>query len=98
MLGWWTIGRATGVGAVAGLASLILWPVYAALQDAVFLPYVLSLAIAALCGLSILWITGADLLLHRRRSRKLVPIRTFDMAFAIMLSVPTLAALSSLLA
>lgn len=98
MLRWWTIGRATGVGAVAGLVSLVLWPIYAALQDAVFLPYVLSLAVAALCGLSILWITAADLMLHRRRSGRLVPIRTFDAAVAILLSVPTLVALSSLLA
>ena len=32
MLRWWPIGRATGVGISAGLASLVLWPLYAAYQ------------------------------------------------------------------
>ena len=98
MLQWWTIGRATGVGALAGSAALILWPAYAAVQEPLRLPYLLALAAAAFCGLSILWITVLDLLFHRRRGERLIPLRVFDVAFALLLVVPTTAALLSLIA
>ena len=83
---------------VAGLAALILWPAYAALQEPVALPYGAALAVAAFCGLSILWITAADLLFHRRRGERLVPVRVFDTLFALLLLVPSATTLAALLA
>lgn len=97
MLRWWTIGRATGVGVVAGLAALILWPAYAALQEPLALPYGAALAVAAFCGLSILWITAADLLFHRRRGDRMLPLRIFDIALALLLLLPSASALAILL-
>lgn len=97
MLRRWTIGRATGVGAVAGLAALALWPAYAAFPQPVLLPYLAALAVAHLCGLSILWITALDLLFHARRDRRLLPLRVFDVAFALALSLPSGSALLTLL-
>lgn len=94
MLQWWTIGRATGIGAAAGLIALTLWPLYAAVQEPLRLPYLAALAVAAFCGGSILWITAVDLLFHRRRGRRVVPLRVFDVAFALLLFVPSASALS----
>lgn len=97
MFEWWTIGRATGVGAVAGLAALILWPTYATFQDPFLPPFVVALAIAAFCGFSILWITAADLLFHRRRGERLIPLRVFDVSLALLLAIPTSRTLIALL-
>lgn len=96
MLHWWTLGRATGTGAMAGAAALILWPLYASLQDPVLPFYAAALALAAFCGLSILWITATDLVFHRRRGERLIPLRLFDIAFALLLTVPTLLVLEGL--
>ena len=98
MLKAWTIGRASGVGAVAGLAALILWPIYAAFQAPLLPAFIAALATAAFCGISVLWITVADLLFHRHRSERLIPLRVFDVAFALLLAVPSAAALRALLA
>ena len=97
MFQWWTIGRATGVGAVAGLAGLILWPAYAALQGARLFSYAAALAVTAFCGGSILWITVVDLLFHRRRGERLIPLRIFDVALALLLVIPTSRTLIALL-
>ena len=96
MLGWWTIGRATGIGAAAGLLALILWPLYASLQEKVLVPFVVTLAVAAFCGLSILAITVFDVL-TRQRGESIRQVRTFDVVLGIALSVPTLIQLSALL-
>jgi drug/metabolite transporter (DMT)-like permease len=95
MLSLWTIRRATGVGVVAGLAALILWPVYAAYQERTFWVFVAALAVAAFCGLSILLMTGLDMLLHRRGDR-VRPVRAFDIALGVALLVPSLIQLESL--
>lgn len=97
MLRWWTIGRATSFGVPAGLIALVLWPLYARWQETLLLPFSVALAVAATCGLSILWITAADILLHRRRGGRLFAIRTFDVALALLLSVPSLIELNALL-
>lgn len=97
MLGWWTIGRATGIGVSAGLAALVLWPLYAAYQERVYAAFLIVLGIAALCGLSILWITAIDLLTHRRRGESLRPVRAFDIAVALLLAVPSLVQMRALL-
>jgi hypothetical protein len=96
MLKGWTIGRAEGIGAVAGFAALILWPVYAAWAQ--ILPFfLLALMIAAFCGLSLLVITLFDLARHPRRGTRLVPIRVFDIVLGLGLTVPSLIELRSLL-
>ena len=97
MLEWWTIGRATGVGVMAGIAALILWPLYAAYQDRVLPLFVAALALAALCGLSILWITLVDLVTHRRRGERLRAVRIFDVLLALLLALPSLIQLRALI-
>ncbi len=97
MLRWWTIGRATGVGVSAGLAALVLWPIYAALQERVLWAFLAALAVAAICGLSILLISVLDAVL-KPRARSLRPIRAFDVAVGLLLAVPSLIQLHALLA
>jgi drug/metabolite transporter (DMT)-like permease len=97
MLRWWTIGRATGVGVTAGLAALILWPLYAAWQERVFWVFVVSLGVAAACGLSLLLISLADAVL-KPRGRSLRPIRAFDVALGLLLAVPSLLQLEAMFA
>lgn len=97
MLSWWTIPKATGVGVVAGVAALLLWPLYAMLQERVLIPFLVALAVAAFCGLSILWITVVDLITHRRRGDLLRPVRTFDVALGMLLAAPSLVQLRALL-
>ncbi|HEV2748183.1 MAG TPA: hypothetical protein VGW34_12900 [Allosphingosinicella sp.] len=96
MLKWWTISRASGTGVTAGLAALLLWPAYAAWQDPLRAAYVAALALTAFCGVSILVITAADILRHRR-GRRLRPVRAFDVLLAILLALPSLLALDALL-
>jgi hypothetical protein len=89
------VSRATGIGVSAGLAALLLWPLYAAYQERVIWLFVLALSVSAVCGLSILLITGLDLLL-RRRSQSLRPVRTFDMVVGTILALPSLIQLEAL--
>ena len=95
MLRWWTIGRATGIGISAGLAALVLWPLYAAYQERVLWPFAAALAVAAVSGASILLITAADMAL-RSRGQSLRPVRAFDLAVGTALTVPTLLQLAAL--
>ena len=95
MLRWWTIPRATGIGVSAGLAALVLWPLYAAYQERVLWAFVATLAIAATCGISILLITGADMLL-RQRGESVRPVRAFDLVVGTALTVPSLLQLALL--
>jgi len=46
--------------------------------------------LAAFCGLSILWITAVDRYRHGRRGERLVPLRAFDIAIALLLAIPSL--------
>jgi drug/metabolite transporter (DMT)-like permease len=96
MLRWWTIGRATGVGVTAGLAAVILWPIYAAYQERVLWAFVAALAVAAVCGVSILLITLVDAIL-KPRARSLRPIRAFDVALGLLLAGPSLMQINALL-
>ena len=89
----WTVKRATGFGVIAGFAALVTglfapnWP--ALLR----LPFLLLCAVAAVCGLSILWITAVDRLRYGRRGERLIPLRVFDVVLALALTLPSLWAL-----
>jgi len=96
MLGFWDIRRATGIGVVAGLAALVLWPLYAAYQEPVFWPFVAALALTAFCGLSLLIITFKDMY-SRTRGKLMQRIRIFDVVLGLLLAVPSLAQLEALL-
>ena len=91
----WNIRRATGIGVSGGLAALLLWPIYA-YQEAAFWPFVAALAVAAVCGASILLMTGADMLL-RRRGERVRPVRAFDIVLGLLLTVPASLQLDSML-
>jgi hypothetical protein len=86
----WTIQRATGIGVVAGFAALVLRLFYPGWPGAVGPFFLAACAVAAFCGLSILWITAVDRLRYGRRGERLVPLRTFDIALALFLTVPSL--------
>lgn len=93
MLRQWTIGRATGVGAVAASSTLIFWPLYDRFQSFWLWPLLVMLIVAGLSGISILFITAVDLIIHRRRSRKLRPLRIFDLVVGLLLIALALTAL-----
>ncbi|HEY0149187.1 MAG TPA: hypothetical protein VGB70_09280 [Allosphingosinicella sp.] len=90
MLGWWTIGRASGVGASAALLALLLWPLWSEKGGALVWPFAASAAVAGLCGVSILLITAFDIL-TRRRGRRMRPVRGFDIVLGIGLIALSLA-------
>ena len=92
MLGWWTLGRASGLGAVAGLLAALLWPFQRSYESLLW-PFAAAAGTAGLCGLSILLITGADMLIHRR-GRRLRPVRAFDLIFGLGLVALSLLQLS----
>lgn len=94
MLKAWTIGRATGIGIVAGLLSLLLWPIYAAWPQTLWV-FIVMLAIAALCGVSILLITLKDIY-RRKRGMLMQRIRIFDIVLGLLLAVPSLLQLRAL--
>ena len=81
MLAWWTIGRASGLGASAGLAAFLLWPLYRA-YGWVAWPFAVAGGIAAVCGASILLMTIFDIVLHRRGAR-IRPVRGFDLVLGV---------------
>jgi len=85
MLGWWTIGRASGIGVMAALVAILLWPLERGYGEIFDWPLLAAAALAGLCGLSILVITAADLLFHRRRGQRLRPVRAFDVVLGLFL-------------
>lgn len=88
----WTLQRASGVGVVCGLAAILLAGLFGSPPDAVGALYLLLLAITALCGASILWITAFDIR-DRGTSGRMRPIRGFDVALGLALLLPSLYAL-----
>lgn len=91
----WTIPRASGIGVVAGLASVLLWQAYVAWQEPVRAAYMAALVVTALCGLTILLLTAADLLFHRRRGKRIRPVRAFDVVLGLLLTLPALGAIAT---
>jgi len=86
----WSLHRIAGAGCAAGLAALLLWPVYYTWPEIALLPFMLALAAAGLCGTAILWLTMIDLARRPGRGSRLRPIRTFDIVIGLMLAVPSL--------
>lgn len=87
--------QATRIGLIGALASLLLWPAYAILQEPVRWPFTLALIVTALSGVSILLITLSDIATVRR-SRHALPARVFDMTLGAGMALPSLVALMSL--
>jgi hypothetical protein len=74
----WTLGRAVGIGATAGLLALILWPFIG--PDALaYWPFVAIACFAGLCGACIVVVTMMDITFHRPRGERLRPVRAFDL-------------------
>jgi hypothetical protein len=92
MLGWWTLRRASGLGAGAGLLALVLWPFWSDGGAVLALPFAAAAALAGLCGLSILLITAFDIVTHRR-GRRIRPVRGFDIVLGLLLVLLSLAQL-----
>ncbi len=97
MLRWWTIGRATAVGVLAGLAALVLWPLHSAWPEPLRWPFVAALTVTAFCGVSILLITWRDIY-RRKRGTIMHRIRIFDLVLGLLLAGPSLLQLEALLA
>ena len=94
----WTVKRATGLGVIAGLAALILGLFVDAWPGPLRMPFLVACVVAAFCGLSILWITAVDRFRYGRRGDRLIPLRVFDVALALFLALPSLWAISGLIA
>ena len=93
--GWrgrWTIQRATVAGIGSGLAALLLAAAYGSWAELVLYPYAALLALAFLSGASILLITFMDMR-ARKRGAQVRPIRMFDVAAGIIITVPSAYAL-----
>jgi hypothetical protein len=94
---YWTTSRALALGAGAGLAAILISLLEWEWRDSLFLPWFAAVAVAAVCGLSILWITLIDMVTNPRRGAKVAPIRGFDIAMGLLLALPSLYVLSGLM-
>lgn len=92
---WKRRGYQTGL--IAGMAALVLWPINAAVaQDQLRLLFLLTLAVAAASGLTILVIAFSDLLTVSR-GRRVLPARIFDVALGLLLAGPAALGLADLI-
>jgi uncharacterized PurR-regulated membrane protein YhhQ (DUF165 family) len=80
--------RAYQAGLIASVVALVLWPIHAAVaQNQLRLAFVVTLAIVAASGLTILVIGISDLLTVSR-GRRVLPARIFDVALGLILAGP----------
>lgn len=84
----WTVGRASGLGILAGLAAILLSFLYRAWPETLGPAYLTALAATALCGLSILLMTMRDTVRNPRRGSRVRPLRAFDVALGVALLGP----------
>jgi hypothetical protein len=92
LLGFWTLPRASGVGVTCGIAAILIAGLFDTYGPSLY-PYAALLALTALCGASILWITASDMR-TRGTSGRMRPIRGFDVALGLALLLPSLYGLS----
>ena len=88
----WTIQRATWIGIVSGLAALLLSAAFGRWAELLLYPYAALLALAFLCGASILWIVFIDMR-ARQRGIQIRPIRMFDVVMGLIIAAPSAYAL-----
>jgi glycerol uptake facilitator-like aquaporin len=88
-----TVPKAIGLGAGAGAAAVLLWIVQGTAPGLLVLPYVVALAVTALCGAYILLATWYDSYRNPRRGVRIRPIRGFDIAAGLLLTAPAIWAL-----
>ena len=93
MLGWLTLGRASSIGAAAGLLALLLWPLWGEHAETLVWPFAAAAGLAGLCGVTILLITAFDIVTHRR-GRRIRPVRGFDIVLGLALLLLSLAQLA----
>ena len=84
----WTLRRASGIGLIAAIASLALWPLFAVFGSRALALFTLALGVCLLCGVSILTMTAVDLYM-RRRGASVRPIRVFDGIWGVLLAAPS---------
>jgi len=75
-----------GIGATAELLALALWA-FVGPYEALFWPFLLLSALAALAGAWIVLATMLDLTFHRPRGERLRPVRGFDLVLGAGLFV-----------
>ena len=79
----WSLKRVSGLGAMAGLLALALWP-FSGLYGPVLLGlFLAAAALAGLCGAGILVITAWDIVHHPRRGSRIRPMRGFDLSLGL---------------
>ncbi len=78
---------------LSGLAAVLIAGLFPLRRDGLLYPYAALLALTALCGASILWITVVDMR-ARGTSGRMRPIRGFDAAVGLALLLPSFYALS----
>lgn len=83
-----SVPKAIGAGAACGAGAILLWVGFFFWPNLFVLPYVVALAVTAACGLFILLATLRDSYRNPRRGVRIRPIRGFDVAAGLLLSVP----------
>ena len=87
MARYWTLKRASGIGVVAGLLALVLWPFLGLYGWILMRLFFLVAALAGLCGFSVLAMTIHDIATNPRRGTRIRPLRGFDIAIGVTLLV-----------
>ena len=85
----------TVIGIVFGLFAVLIASLVGTPSETMLRIYAVTLAVTALCGASILWITASDMR-TRGTSGRMRPIRSFDVAIGLTLLVPALYAFAQI--
>jgi predicted membrane-bound spermidine synthase len=83
----WSLRRAGGIGTIAGLLAVLLWPFASLFGPLMLCLFMLAAAVSALCGFSILLMTIHDMATRPRRGSRIRPLRFFDATLATILLV-----------
>lgn len=85
-----------GIGAVAELFALALWPFVDA-YEVLLSPFLLLTCASGMSGAWIIVVTLLDLIFHRRRGQRALPLRSFDLVLGTSLLVLALLQLRDVL-